>query len=193
MGGECYRYVRFLRNATPTKDGLLAYERLLPRLRQELEIWYDKECEDGREKEWICDLRPSNENLSLTLKVSPTHVKSDKLPGVIVLPKKLSTELDIGWQHRNYGSVEDPKYAIATKLMNMLLKNEDIRNFIREEQEDNIAVDLDLVNLNRYINESLQRGPCDYGQLNFSNGGFYQGYDDYDDYLDSIGHYPNSP
>jgi hypothetical protein len=75
------------------------------------------------------------------------QVKDKKdLEGKIVIPKELNTSLNVGWQHRRYGSLYDPKYKIATKFMDLLM-NSDLRSIIEEEEEDNIRSDLGMITI----------------------------------------------
>lgn len=63
--------------------------------------------------------------------------------GRILLPEpsKLA-DLEVGWQHRKYGSVLDPTEAIAKPLMDVLLADDILRRVLDNDEEDNIAADL---------------------------------------------------
>lgn len=39
------------------------------------------------------------------------------------MPPSLDETLSVGWQHRNYASVKDPKHAIAQMLMDILMSS----------------------------------------------------------------------
>lgn len=76
----------------------------------------------------------------------------------IVVPKELNDSLSVGWQHRRYGSVRDPLYGIAEKLMHGIKTHavySKIRSILTETEEDNTRSDL----YDRYDDENDEFTP----------------------------------
>lgn len=78
----------------------------------------------------------------------------------IVCPSLLDEKLSVGWQHRSYASVIDPKYEIAQTLMGILMSSpRELRELLRDEEMDEVANDLyDLPETsNQYESDGEQR------------------------------------
>lgn len=182
MGGECYRYCSLKPGVSVTEEENVIYQGLLPSILADLEVWFANE-DPGR---WTVTFDGDTNALEL-------QVKDDKLfEGKIVLPKHLDHSLRVGWQHRHYGSDLDPKYDVATKIMDSLTKSE-LKSIIEDDEEDNVANDLGLNDYrdNYSEGEEQSKGPFHYSRgisdLSWSPHGLYGGYDDWETYREANG------
>lgn len=183
MGGECYRYCRLKPNVAITEKEEQIYQELLSSIIIETKRWFADE--KSEEVEWMVEFDGLN---AVELQVKDR----EHLDGRIVIPKELNNTLNVGWQHRQYGTLYDPKYEIATKIMDLLM-NSDLSSIINEEEEDNIRSDLGMDDC---LDDSEEEEHQSKGLFHYSNGisddswsrnGMYGGYDDWETYCDANG------
>ena len=171
MGGECYRYCRLAPTATITEKEDKIYLELLTTLIPEIKSWLEEEEQDPND--WIATFDDDG-GCSL-------QVKDQKyFEGKIILPKQLDRSLDVGWQHRRYGSIKDPKKPIATKIMDALMESV-LRTLIEELEEDNTR------DSDEDYQESKGLFHMSYMDNHWSPNGLYGGYDDWETYQDAHG------
>jgi hypothetical protein len=179
MGGECFRYCRLKANVVVTDKENRIYQELLSSIMSEVKLWFAEQ----NSEEWVA-IFDGEHAVELQVK------EREYLEGIIVLPKELNHSLNVGWQHRKYGSIRDPKYEIATIIMNLLLKS-DLKSLIDEYEEDNILSDLGMYDYDYGHRYDQSKGPLHYAcgipDDCWSPDGLYGGYHDYEDYLDANG------
>ena len=140
MGGECYHHLRGLEN--PSEKAVAAYRILFPSLVDIVREWWEQNARDN----WTVRFGEEED-----IYIMPPSSRYDF--GPIVVPKELNDSLKIGWQHRRYGSVCDPLYGIAEKLMDGIKTHKvypKIRGSLCETEEDNIRDDLGYESDNDY-------------------------------------------
>ena len=179
MGGECYRYCRLVPNVTITEKEEKIYQELLMALIPEIKSWLVEEDPN----DWVA-IFDGGCRLSCSLQVE----QREYLKGEIILPKQLNHSLEVGWQHRCYGSIRDLKKYIATKIMDTLMES-DLRTLIEDLEEDNIACDLGMDDGYIFESEEQSKGPLhkSYMDNSWSPNGLYGGYDDWETYRDANG------
>ena len=176
MGGECYRYCKLKPGVSITEKEEKLYQELLLRLIPEIKSWFEKQDPN----EWVAIF---DGGCSLQVKDKVCFERE------IILPKELNYSLNIGWQHRRYGSLYDPKTEIASKIMDLLIKSQ-LRPYIQEDEVDNIASDLGIGMDDCYDDDYRiyqSKGGCHRSDhdLSWSPTGLYGGYDDWETYRDA--------
>lgn len=135
MGGECYHYVNLKSSAVLTESAKAIYaDTVVPQLLEAVARFRENQA--------------SNERLQVTADLSSgiriAQSSGNRVcSGDIICPPTLDQTLSVGWQHRQYASVHDPKFSIAETLMNILMSSPPaLRGLLQDKAEDNVWADL---------------------------------------------------
>ena len=142
MGGECFRYVRLKRTGSAEARSLPVPARetyessVLPQLIQAVNSWKGESVLGAR---WLVKA-----DLSSGIRIRYAHEPGDReCSRDIVCPPSLDETLSVGWQHRRYGSIIDPKHAIAQTLMGILMRSpRELLILLDDDEMDCIVEDL---------------------------------------------------
>jgi len=177
MEGECYRFCSFKSKQALSVKEKSAYTGILFRIISEVQLWLRIQ----NPAKWTVNFDGVN---ALELQAKDCEHFSRQ----IILPRELNNSLAVGWQHRRYGSVLDPNFEIADKIINLFVESE-IFYLIKFEAKDNIAEDRDLGYYNQQNCQSkgLFHYSAGISDDAWSPDGLYGGYDDWETYLDANG------
>jgi hypothetical protein len=147
MGGECYRCV-YHRSSSAKDESSEAVtpeqqaEAVLPELLSIAREWWEPVPENERAR-WQVTLREpvgALEQDADVISIKPPDKESISwLP--LRVPSKLGKALGVGWKHRCYAQILDPRQAVADKLIAVLLAHRRELN-LEQWQEDNVWADL---------------------------------------------------
>lgn len=145
MGGECYRYVKLTSTGSartgsaeakplPEPAKAIYASTVLPQLVEAVDSW---KAEIALGSRWHVRADPSS---GIRIRCEPGSRECSK---DIVCPPSLNETLSVGWQHRKYASIIDPKYAIAETLMDILMRSpRELLELLHDEEMDEVLNDL---------------------------------------------------
>lgn len=142
MGGECFRYVTLMKSGSakakvlpePAKE--MYTSTVLPRLIQAVNSW------KGEKVLSACWHVRADLSSGINIRYEPEPGRRE-CSADIVFPPSLDETLSVGWQHRNYASVIDPKYEVAQTLMGILMKSPwELLKLLDDNKMDEVANDL---------------------------------------------------
>jgi hypothetical protein len=129
MGGNCFHYVSCSKKKI-NKEITLEYSKIYEKLQVHVEKWWKNlESKNG----WVMDVNEKG-----------IYIIDPIVEVEIIIPKELDDSLTIGWQHRRYGRVRDPKEQLAEELISILFEKFVLRDYFDEIEVDEIAQDLGL-------------------------------------------------
>lgn len=137
MGGECYHYVNLKSSAVLTESAKAIYaDTVVPQLLQAVARFREENQASNERLQVTADL-------SSGIRIAQRSSGSRVCSGDIVCPPSLDQTLSVGWQHRQYASVSDPKFSIAETLMEILMSSPPaLRGLLQDKAEDNAWADL---------------------------------------------------
>ena len=138
MGGECYRFIRLKSPKDTTTNDQQAFQALHPVMLRLVDEWRTNLPDPA-----VWDFNECKEDQLFRIKF--IGEKSGKFEP-LVLPQQLKDGTSyemwrVGWQHRNYGRIQDPAEDLAEVLIEVLMSSA-IGQLLRLDQEDSIWWDL---------------------------------------------------
>jgi hypothetical protein len=114
MGGECYHFVHLKEAIEIPASATADYEKVLPVLVQKTLAWWEKVKPDDKIG-WTVEAAVST---GIFIKFPENEREYNRNP--ISFPPTLDATLLVGWERVKRGSIKDPKFEIAERLIGAL-------------------------------------------------------------------------